>query len=67
MVHRPTICNKSYRSHEKEKEQCILFCIVLNFSVSKLPNLPYYFGMHLPIVGSHKNAFAIWNLENRNN
>ena len=29
-IHRATICNESYRPHEKETEQCLLLCIVLN-------------------------------------
>ena len=39
-IHRPTIVDDSYSSHDKEKEQCLLLCIVLNFGVSKLPSLP---------------------------
>ena len=29
-IHRATICNESYRPHEKETEACLLLCIVLN-------------------------------------
>ena len=38
LVHRLTIVNESYSSHDKEKEQCLLLCIVLNHGVSKLPS-----------------------------
>ena len=38
-IHRPTIVDESYSSHDKEKEQCPSLCIVLNFGVSKLPSL----------------------------
>ena len=38
-IHRPTIVDDSYSSHDKEKEQCLLLCIVLNLGVSKLPSL----------------------------
>ena len=34
LVHRLTIA--SYNTHDKEKEQCLLLCTVLNLSVSKL-------------------------------
>ena len=34
VVHRLTIV--SYSSHDKEREQCLLLCIVLNLGVSKL-------------------------------
>ena len=30
----------SYSSHDKEKEQCLLLCIVLNLGISKLSSLP---------------------------
>ena len=39
-IHRPTIVDESYSSHDKEKEQSLLLCIVLNLGVSKLPSLP---------------------------
>ena len=39
-IHRPTIVDESYSSHDKEKEQCLSLCIVLNLGVSKLPSLP---------------------------
>ena len=39
-IHRPTMVNESYSLHDKEKEQCILLCIVLNLGVSKLSSLP---------------------------
>ena len=38
-VNRPTIVAGSYSSHDKEKEQCLLLCIVLNLGISKLPSL----------------------------
>ena len=38
-IHRPTIVDESYSSHDKKKEQCPSLCIVLNFGVSKLPSL----------------------------
>ena len=38
-IHRPTIVDESYSSHDKEKEQCPSLCIVLNFGVSKVPSL----------------------------
>ena len=37
-IHRRTIVDESYSSHDKEKEQCPSLCIVLNFGVSKLPS-----------------------------
>ena len=36
-IHR--IVDEFYSSHDKEKEQCLSLYIVLNFGVSKLPNL----------------------------
>ena len=33
-------CNEPYRSHDQEKERCLLLYVVLNFCVSKLPGLP---------------------------
>ena len=39
-IHRPTIVDESYSLHDKEKEQCLLLCIVLNLGVSKLPSQP---------------------------
>ena len=39
-IHRPTIVDESYSSHDKEKEQCPWLYIVLNFGVSKLPSQP---------------------------
>ena len=39
-IHRLTIVDESYSSHDKEKEQCLSLCIVLNLGVSKLPSLP---------------------------
>ena len=38
-IHRPTIVDEFYSSHDKEKEQCLSLYIVLNLGVSKLPNL----------------------------
>ena len=38
-IHRPTIVDEFYSSHDKEKEQCLSLYIVLNLCVSKLPNL----------------------------
>ena len=38
-IHRATIVDESYSSHDKEKEQCPSLCIVLDFGVSKLPSL----------------------------
>ena len=38
-IHRPTIVDEFYSSHDKEKEQCLSLYIVFNFGVSKLPNL----------------------------
>ena len=38
-IHRPTIVYESYSSHDKEKEQCLSLCNVLNLGVSKLPSL----------------------------
>ena len=38
-IHRPTIVDEFYSSHDKEKEQCLSPYIVLNLGVSKLPNL----------------------------
>ena len=37
-IHRSTIVDESYSSHDKEKEQWLLLCIVLNLGVSKLPS-----------------------------
>ena len=60
----PTTVDDSYSSHDKEKEQCLLLCIVLNLGVSKLPS--YHcsnFILCTPcigfIIGCHKDAFAI--------
>ena len=39
-IHRPTIVDESYSSHDKEKEQSLLLCIVLNLGISKLPSQP---------------------------
>ena len=39
-IHRLTIADESYNSHDKEKEQCLSLCIVLNLGISKLPSLP---------------------------
>ena len=39
-IHRPTIVDESYSSHDKEKERCHLLCIVLNLGVSKLSSQP---------------------------
>ena len=39
MVYMPSIIDQSYSSHDKEKEQCLLVCIVLHLGVSKLPSL----------------------------
>ena len=41
-IHRPTIVDESHSSHDKEKERCLLLCIVLNLGVSKLPSQPLY-------------------------
>ena len=38
-IHRPTIVDEFYSSHDKEKEQCLSLYILLNLGVSKLPNL----------------------------
>ena len=40
-IHRPTIVDESYSLHDKEKQQCILLCIVLYLGVSKLSSLPF--------------------------
>ena len=60
----PTIVDDSYSSHDKEKEQCLLLCIVLNLGVSKLPS--YRCGNFILctpctdfIISCHKDAFAI--------
>jgi len=37
---RPTMFDVYNRSHGKEKEQCLLLCIVLNLGVSKLISHP---------------------------
>ena len=39
-IHRPTIVDESYSSHEKEKEQCPSLCDVLNLGINKLPSQP---------------------------
>ena len=58
----------SYNSHDKEKEQCHLFFIVLNLGLlSKLSNYhcsnficcTYALALHLSIVGRDEDAFAI--------
>ena len=43
-IHKPTIVDEFYSSHDKEKEQCLSPYIVLNLGVSKLAiwNLEYY-------------------------
>ena len=68
MVYMPSIIDESYSSHDKEKEQCFLVCIVLNLGVSKLASLSVVansfvvlhacMALHLSTV-----AFAIWSLE----
>ena len=60
-------CNESYRSHDKKTEQCLLLCIVLNFSVNKLPSLPLY-STFICTPCMHFTSVHSWrNLEYRNN
>ena len=70
-IHRPTIVDESYSSHDKEKEQSLLLCIVLNLGVSKLSSYrcskficcTQCMALYLSTVGGHEDTFAIWNLE----
>ena len=69
-VHRPTIVDESYSSHDKEKEQCPSLCIVLNFGVTSKSTVVansfvvlHAWALYLSTVGGHDDAFAIWNLE----
>ena len=53
----------SYNSFDKDKEQSLLLCIVLNLGVSKLPATiaatSFYVLINLSIIGCHKDAFAM--------
>ena len=54
----------SYSSHDKEKEQCLLLCIGLNINfpatiVATSFVVLHAWALHLSIIGSHEDAFAI--------
>ena len=57
-IHRPTIVDESYSSHDKEKEQSHLFCILLNLGVSKLPSQPLHVANSFVVL--HAWALHLW-------